>query len=772
MVNVYFSARISIHVFLYRVINKISSMIRSFGLLIFKIEDKEQRRMNMKRIEYIFLASFVIVACMTSIGLVTMANDKQALNTRILSQPGSCTQSTVPGSSDPQSGEWSMFCGALNHTGTSGGAAAYATPVTAHGTLWTHPMGSAFEYSSPAVVNGHVYVGDDNDSIYSLNANTGALNWSYTTGDYVHSSPVVAGGCVYVGSHDNYIYCLNATTGVRVWDHGAGSYVLTSSPAIADGKLFIGNTAHTVVCVNATSGASNWTYNTASLAIRDSPAVAGGCVYVGSLNQYLYCVNATSGAYIYEWALNGAIYSSPAIVGGYLYVGTDDGYIYCINLNNDIEMWMKSTLGYAVESSPAVAGGLVYVGCDDGKVLCLDATTGASMWNFTTGGSVRSTPAVAGNYVYVGSEDNKIYCLDATTGTPIWSYTTGGWVDTSPAVANGRVYVVSDDANLYCLPMIMLPPAPTNLQATPANAQLSLTWNAPDVGFGTGVGITGYKVYLGTTPGGETYRTTTANVTTYTATGLTNGQAYYFKIAAVNSLGTGTNSTEASASPATVPTPPISVTGASGNAMITLTWAMPSFDGGRSITGYKVYQGTTAGGETLLATIGVLLTYVSTSLTNGQTYYFKIAATNVMGTGANSTEISMMAGLPSAPQSLVATASDGKVILTWAAPSSTGGSAISGYKIYRGTSAGAETLVTTVGDVLTWTDSALTNGQSYYYTVSAINSYGESPQSIEASATPTSSSPATPGYPVTFMIGLLSIVFTVLAARTKRSCKQ
>ena len=54
-------------------------------------------------------------------------------------------------------------------------------------------------YSSPAVANGVVYVGSD-DNVYALNARTGALLWSYTTGEYVVSSPAVANGVVYVGS--------------------------------------------------------------------------------------------------------------------------------------------------------------------------------------------------------------------------------------------------------------------------------------------------------------------------------------------------------------------------------------------------------------------------------------------------------------------------------------------------------------------------------------------------------------------------------------------
>jgi hypothetical protein len=96
-----------------------------------------------------------------------------------------------------------------------------------------------------------------------------------------------------------------------------------------------------------------------------------------------------------------------------------------------------------------------------------------------------------------------------------------------------------------------------------------------------------------------------------------------------------------------------------------------------------------------------------------------------------------------APTGLAATAGNAQVSLAWAAPASNGGSAITSNRVYRGTASGAETLLTAggcsgLGAVLSCTDAGLTNGQAYFYKVSAVNSAGESAQSNEASATPTS----------------------------------
>ena len=59
---------------------------------------------------------------------------------------------------------------------------------------------------SPVVANGVVYAGSDDNSVYALNARTGAKLWSYATGKPVQSSPAVANGMIYVGSEDGKIY--------------------------------------------------------------------------------------------------------------------------------------------------------------------------------------------------------------------------------------------------------------------------------------------------------------------------------------------------------------------------------------------------------------------------------------------------------------------------------------------------------------------------------------------------------------------------------------
>jgi hypothetical protein len=109
---------------------------------------------------------------------------------------------------------------------------------------------------------------------------------------------------------------------------------------------------------------------------------------------------------------------------------------------------------------------------------------------------------------------------------------------------------------------LVAPGAPTNLIATPGNARVILTWQAPASDGGSP--ITGYKLYRSATSGGTYSLIASPTALTYTDTGLTNGQTYWYKMSAVNAIGVGVNCTAVSA---LVPQP---VSPASDDSMLIL----------------------------------------------------------------------------------------------------------------------------------------------------------------------------------------------------------
>ncbi|MET8049740.1 PQQ-binding-like beta-propeller repeat protein [Streptosporangium sp. NPDC005286] len=329
------------------------------------------------------------------------------------------------------------------------------TPQPAWTISWTYRTGD-WVYSSPAVVDGVVYVGSGDGKVYALDALTGAVRWTHKIGGRVYSSPAVVDGVVYVGSGDGKVYALDALTGAVRWTHKTGDWVY-SSPAVVDGVVYVGSGDGKVYALDALTGAVRWTHKTGD-DVGSSPAVVDGVVYVGSDDHKVYALDALTGAVRWTHKTGNWVRSSPAVVDGVVYVGNGDGdddnsykgKVYALDALTGAVRWTHK-IGNWVGSSPAVVDGVVYVGSDDHKVYALDALTGAVRWTHKTGNWVRSSPAVVDGVVYVGSNDHKVYALDALTGAVRWTHKTGNWVYSSPAVVDGVVYVGSNDDKVYAL---------------------------------------------------------------------------------------------------------------------------------------------------------------------------------------------------------------------------------------------------------------------------------------------------------------------------------
>ena len=178
------------------------------------------------------------------------------------------------------------------------------------------------------------------------------------------------------------------------------------------------------------------------------------------------------------------------------------------------------------------------------------------------------------------------------------------------------------------------PPAPTGLIAAAAgDSQISLSWTAP----ASGSSPIQYNIYEGTSSGGESLlgSSDAASGTGYTATGLTSGTTYYFEVTAVyQNCDIACQNIESSPSneaSATTTAPPVfgAPTGlaatAAGPSQINLSWAAPAPTEGAPVIGYKVYRGTSSGGESLADNTSATGDTV-TGLTSGTTYYFEVTA--------------------------------------------------------------------------------------------------------------------------------------------------
>ena len=271
------------------------------------------------------------------------------------------------------------------------------------------------------------------------------------------------------------------------------------------------------------------------------------------------------------------------------------------------------------------------------------------------------------------------------------------------------------------------PVVPTGLAAVPGNAQISLSWTASS-------GATGYYVSRSTATGGPYTQISAPSGTSYIDTGLTNGTKYFYVVSAYNSAGRSANSVEVSATPILpAPSTPAGLSASAGNTQVSLSWSASA-----GATGYHVKRSTTSGAETQIAA-PASNSYSDTGLTNGTKYFYVVSAVNAGGESANSSEVSATPTAPAmpppAPSGLQATGGNSQVSLNWNASAGA-----TSYHVKRSTANGGP-YSTTVSSptAMNYVDATVTNGTTYYYVVSALNSAGESANSTQASATPVAS---------------------------------
>ena len=301
------------------------------------------------------------------------------------------------------------------------------------------------------------------------------------------------------------------------------------------------------------------------------------------------------------------------------------------------------------------------------------------------------------------------------------------------------------------------PGRPRMLQAEGESPSvIALTWEAPaDDG---GAAVTGYRIETASAAGGP-WRALVANTrstaTAYAHSGLLPATTHFYRVSAINSAGVGDPAGPVNAAtPPDVPAAPIGLRAtARGTSRIDLAWTRPTYDGGAPITGYRIEE-SRDGGNTwrrLRTNTGSTATAFShENLDPATTRHYRVSAINRAGVGraSNVARATTEATVPGVPRNLTARANGtSRIDLSWRAPSTDGGAAITGYRIEVSENRGAtwRTLVArTSATAIAYAHTGLAPVSTRHYRVSAINRVGTSRASSVASATTDATVPDAP----------------------------
>ena len=368
--------------------------------------------------------------------------------------------------------------------------------------------------------------------------------------------------------------------------------------------------------------------------------------------------------------------------------------------------------------------------------------------------------------------DTLIYTLEGTDAASFGILSASGQIQTKAGVTYNHeaqstytVMVKADDSNggtdtvtvTITVTDVNEPPgvpaAPSVTATAGSSTSLDVSWTAPT---NTGPAIASYDLqYREGTSGSFTDGPQNVTGTSTAIASLMPGTSHQVQVRATNAEGDGDWSLSGTGQTGTsVPDAPTGLTAtASGTTQIDLSWTAPASDGGSAITGYKIEissDGGNAWTTHLADTTSPATTYEHTGLAASTTRHYRVSAINTNGAGAASNVDGATTGttVPGAPTGLAATASGNtRIDLSWTAPASDGGSAITGYKIEissDGGNAWTTHLADTTNPNTTYAHTGLAASTTRHYRVSAINTIGTGAASNVDDATTGTTAPGAP----------------------------
>ncbi|MGA3343787.1 MAG: hypothetical protein ABSC76_02865 [Terracidiphilus sp.] len=343
----------------------------------------------------------------------------------------------------------------------------------------------------------------------------------------------------------------------------------------------------------------------------------------------------------------------------------------------------------------------------------------ASPTSITAGGTASLTGVFANGTGVITPGD-----LAETSGTP---------VSVTPSVTTIYTLTVTPPSGTAVTKSVTVsvstsgaPAAPTGLQATPGNQQVSLNWTGSAT-------ATSYSVLRSTTTGGPYIPIGTTTGTVFEDDAVVNNTTYYYVVAAVNSSGQSGDSNQASATPMLSPKVPSGLTATAGDGQAVLTWTA-----GTGAASYQVGRSTVSGGPYTTVGTSATTSFTDKGLTDGATYYYVTASVNPVATSGDSNQAE---AIPVAtPTGLIAIPNSQQVGLFW--NTSAGATSYSISQFTQSGCAGTASQATT--SIPRLMETGLTNSSTYYFEVTALNSTGSSGPSACVSGTPSASSTSLP----------------------------
>ncbi len=311
-------------------------------------------------------------------------------------------------------------------------------------------------WSQPTIAGGRLFVGSQNGTVFSLDAKTGCIEWTFSAAGGVRTAIAVGPrdgatpAAVYFGDTAANAYALNAETGLQLWVRKVDEHPLarvTGSPTLYEGRLYVPVSSYeesqgadpqyacctfrgSIVALDAATGSVVWKTYT----IPEEPKPRG-----------------TSSAGVMLWGPSGsAVWSAPTVDAGrrVLYIATGNTYSGPPTPSSDAVIALDLETGRIRWIRQVTAADIYLTGCRAGNPNCPDAN-GPDV-DFGSPPMLVRRPD-GRDLIVIGQKSGVGFAMDPErSGEIVWQYRAGrggalGGIEWGSAVDTEHAYFAVSD---------------------------------------------------------------------------------------------------------------------------------------------------------------------------------------------------------------------------------------------------------------------------------------------------------------------------------------
>lgn len=315
------------------------------------------------------------------------------------------------------------------------------------------------EFSSPIPVDQTLVFGSSRYGLISVYPSMKQIRWALPIAAGVDNPLLYANGAIYFVGGDGFFYSVNAETGRVNWRYEVRN-IHASRPAFAGGRVFVTTSDDTVYAFDAGSGDWLWHYKRRSAEIAtivgaSSPLVLGEEIFAGLSDGYLVSLSLQEGKLRWEKKLHDArkftdLNADLVVSQNQVFVPSYDGALYSIDLKTKNILW-KFEAGGA--RSVTLDEDRLYLPSSDGNIYALKKESGQKLWQFEIDDGTPTEIAMTPDALIFGSSREYLYLVEKHDGSLKYRMNIGegsGFYSAPLYNAKSRMmYILSGAGNLY-----------------------------------------------------------------------------------------------------------------------------------------------------------------------------------------------------------------------------------------------------------------------------------------------------------------------------------